>query len=73
MEKAEAVIPRMNEELLKKPRTDPDEPPKRNTKEALIDRIQQIAEENNLEITVSNTKLRRMSKPATKSPRRNAE
>ena len=64
MEKAEAVIPRMNEELLKKPRTDPDEPPKRNTKEALIDRIQQIADENNLEITVSNTKLRRMSKPA---------
>ena len=64
MEKAEAVIPRMNEELLKKPSLNADEPPKRNTKEALIDRIQQIADENNLEIMVSNTKLRRMSKPA---------
>ena len=38
--------------------------PKRNTKDALIDRILQMAEENNLEITVSNTKLKRMSKPA---------
>ena len=58
------VIPKMNEELLKKPRSNPDEPPKRNTKDALIERIQQIADENNLEIMVSNTKLKRMSKPA---------
>ena len=58
------VIPQMNEELLKKPRSNPDEPPKRNTKDALIERIQQIADENNLEIMVSNTKLKRMSKPA---------
>ena len=57
-------IQKLNEELLKKPRQNPDEPPKRNTKEALIDRITQIADENNLEITVSNTKLKRMSKPA---------
>ena len=56
-------IQKLNEELLK-PRKNPDEPPKRNTKEALIDRITQIADENNLEITVSNTKLKRMSKPA---------
>ena len=54
------VIPKMNEELLKKPRSNPDEPPKRNTKDALIERIQQIADENNLEIMVSNTKLKRM-------------
>ena len=57
-------IQKLNEELLKKPRQNPDEPPKRNTKEALIDRITQIADENNLEITVTNTKLKRMSKPA---------
>ena len=57
-------IQKLNEELLKKPRQNTDEPPKRNTKEALIDRITQIADENNLEITVSNTKLKRMSKPA---------
>ena len=57
-------IQKLNEELLKKPRQNPDEPPKRNTKEALIDLITQIADENNLEITVSNTKLKRMSKPA---------
>ena len=56
-------IQKLNEELLK-PRKNPDEPPKRNTKEALIERITQIADENNLEITVSNTKLKRMSKPA---------
>ena len=60
----EDVIPKMNEELLKKPRSNPDDPPKRNTKDALIERIQQIADENNLEIMVSNTKLKRMSKPA---------
>jgi hypothetical protein len=59
------VIQKLNDELLKKTKDNVmDEPPKRNTKEALVDRIQQIADENNLEITVSNTKLRRMSKPA---------
>ena len=58
------VIPKMNEELLKKPRSNPDDPPKRNTKDSLIERIQQIADENNLEMMVSNTKLKRMSKPA---------
>ena len=56
MEKAEEVIPRLNEELLKKPRV-AEEQPKRNTKDALIDRILLMAEENNLEIMVSNTKL----------------
>ena len=63
MENAEEVIPRLNEELLKKPRV-AEEQPKRNTKDALIDRILLMAEENNLEIMVSNTKLKRMSKPA---------
>ena len=62
--KVEDVIPKLNEELLKKPRVNPEDPPKRNTKDALIERILQIADENNLEITVSNTKLKRMSKPA---------
>ena len=64
MENSEDVIPRLNDELLKKPRVNPDDPPKRNTKDALIDRILLMAEENNLEIIVSNTKLKRMSKPA---------
>ena len=65
MEKSvDEIIPKLNEELLKKNRTNPDDPPKRNTKDSLIDRILGIAEENNLEITVSNTKLKRMSKPA---------
>ena len=63
MENSEDVIPRLNEELLKKPRV-AEEQPKRNTKDALIDRILLMAEENNLEIMVSNTKLKRMSKPA---------
>ena len=64
MEKSDEIIPRLNEELLQKPRTNPDDPPKRNTKDALVDRILQMAEENNLELTVSNTKLKRMSKSA---------
>ena len=63
MENAEEVIPRLNEEHLKKPRV-AEEQPKRNTKDALIDRILLMAEENHLEIMVSNTKLKRMSKPA---------
>ena len=61
---ANNVIPKFNEELLKKPHASSEEPPKRNTKDSLIDRILQVAEENNLELTVSNTKLKRMSKPA---------
>ena len=36
--------------------------PKRNTKDSLIERILSIAEENNLELTFSNTKLKRMNK-----------
>ena len=54
---------KLNDELLKKDRDD-EEKPRRNTKEALIDRIVQTAEENNLELNVSNTKLKRMSKDA---------
>ena len=60
----ENIIPKFNEELLKKPHASPDDPPRRNTKDALIDRILEVAEGNNLDLNVSNTKLKRMSKPA---------
>ena len=51
----------LNNELLEQPKEERAEP-KRNTKESLIDRILSTAEENNLELTFSNTKLKRMSK-----------
>ena len=50
----------LNDELLEKPKEEKEA--KRNTKEALIERILNLAEENNLELTFSNTKLKRMSK-----------
>ena len=52
---------KLNDELLAPPKTENAEP-KRNTKEALIERILNTAEENDLELTFSNTKLKRMSK-----------
>ena len=59
------IIPALNNELLDAKEEKKDDPePKRNTKEALIDRILSICEEHNLELTVSNTKLKRMSKTA---------
>ena len=63
-EKADKQIEALNEELLQ-PGPDPNAPaapPKRNTKAALIERILEVAESNNLELTVSNTQLRRMNK-----------
>ena len=54
-------ISKLNDELLKKDR-ELDDKPKRNSKESIIDKICQLAEENNLELNVSNTKLKRMSK-----------
>ena len=59
------IIPALNNELLEAKEEKKDDPePKRNTKEALIDRILSICQEHNLELTVSNTKLKRMSKTA---------
>ena len=54
-------IKKLNDELLKKEKA-PDDKPKRNSKEFLIDKIVQVAEENDLELNVSNTRLKRMSK-----------
>ena len=56
-EKSFAVL---NDELLKPTATT--EEPKRNSKEWLINKIVQLCEEANLELTMSNTKLRRMGK-----------
>ena len=64
MENSADVIPALNEELLNSKGDDEKEEPKRNTKESLIDRILSVCEEHNLELTVSNTKLKRMSKTA---------
>lgn len=50
----------LNDALLKPTATT--EEPKRNSKEWLINKIIQICEEANLELTMSNTKLRRMGK-----------
>ncbi len=50
----------LNDELLQN--DEKSEEPKRNTKEALIDKILLIADENDLELSVSNTKLKRMNK-----------
>ena len=52
---------KLNDELLQAPKPENPEP-KRNTKEALIERILTVAEENDMELTFSNTKLKRMSK-----------
>ena len=51
----------LNDELLEPPKPENTEV-KRNTKDALIDRILQVAEQNDMELTFSNTKLKRMSK-----------
>ena len=57
-------ISALNEELLAPvpQATDISAPPKRNTKAALIARVLEVAEQNDLELTVSNTQLRRMNK-----------
>ena len=51
----------LNDALLEQPKEDRPEP-KRNTKESLIERILSLTEEHHLELTFSNTKLKRMSK-----------
>ena len=51
----------LNDELLEPPKPESTEV-KRNTKDALIDRILAVAEQNDMELTFSNTKLKRMSK-----------
>ena len=51
----------LNDELLK-PEPAGDQEPRRNSKEWLIQKITQLCEEANLELTMSNTKLKRMGK-----------
>jgi len=51
---------RLKDELLRP--VQKQEETKRNTKEFLIERIVSVAEENNLELNISNSKLKRMSK-----------
>ena len=52
---------KLNDELLKPDRV-PDDKPKRNSKDFIIERIFQVADENELELNLSSTKLKRMSK-----------
>lgn len=52
----------LNDELLKPAPQPEGAEPRRNSKEWLIAKILQICEEANLELTMSNTKLRRMGK-----------
>lgn len=54
-------IQKLNDDLLKVDKPD-DEPSKRNTKEWLMSKILQLADENGLELSCSNTKLKRMNK-----------
>ncbi len=51
----------LNDELLQEDEKVAEEP-KRNTKEWLVEKILILADENDLELSISNTKLRRMSK-----------
>jgi len=52
---------KLNDDLLKVEKPD-DEPTKRNTKEWLMSKILQLADDNGLELSCSNTKLKRMNK-----------
>jgi hypothetical protein len=54
-------IRKLNDELLKKEHPSENKP-KRNSKDSLIDKIIQVADDNDLELNVSNTRLKRMSK-----------
>ena len=53
-------LKQLNDELLKAEKPEGDA--KRNTKEWIIDRILTVADQNGLELSFSNTKLKRMSK-----------
>ncbi len=61
----EAKILALNDELLVEDEKNPEEV-KRNTKEYLIEKILAISDENDLELSISNTKLKRMSKDKLK-------
>ena len=61
MEEEKKTFAALNDELLK-PEPATDQEPRRNSKEWLITKITQLCEEANLELTMSNTKLRRMGK-----------
>ena len=58
----ESILKELNNELLQNDGEECKTEPKRNTKEYIIERIIGVAEENNLELKASNTKLKRMSK-----------
>ena len=53
---------KLNDELLKPDKLQGDDKPKRNSKDFIIERIFQVADENELELNLSSTKLKRMSK-----------
>ena len=63
VEKDTQLLSKLNNDLLKVDEPE-DETSKRNTKEWHISRILLLADENDLELNISNTKLKRMSKPA---------
>ena len=58
----DAIVKKMNNELLEAPPKQEDT--KRNTKDFIIEKIHQVSDEANLELQVSNTKLKRMNKDA---------
>ena len=60
----DAQVAVLNDELLAPPPKDASEPAKRGTKAALIEKILEVADRNDLELTVSNTQLKRMNKQA---------
>lgn len=60
-EKTPETFKDLNEELLK-PSVDESDEPRRNSKEWLIQRVLLLCEENQLELTMSNSKLKRLGK-----------
>ena len=65
MANSEPDMTELRDELLEASAPEPpqtDEPPKRNTKQALIDKILEVSSRENIPINHSNTKLKRMSK-----------
>ena len=66
MTQAPESIAALNDELLRKDHNPGS--PRRNTKEFIIDKILAVADENHLELQVSNTKLKRMNKEKLQGP-----
>ena len=63
MEQENPELSELKDDLLEAARPSQEPPePKRNSKQALIDKILEISEKENLPIEQSNTKLRRMNK-----------